>query len=225
MPVRMFVAVVPPADVLEDLEEFVDPRREAAPFRWTRPEGWHLTLAFMAAVPDRALDDHVERLGRAAHRRTPMTLALAGAGAFPSVSRARVLYAGVDGTAEALEELRRTAVGARAAATKAGAAPDGARFKPHLTLARLNRPVEATRWLRTLAPYRSRDFTVDEDRAGGARPVPRPGAGRGHDDRGVVEREQLVHEGHGAKSSEPVDIGRSRHAGLQRPNGNVSVTT
>jgi 2'-5' RNA ligase len=26
----------------------------------------------------------------------------------------------------------------------------------------MNRPVEATRWLRALAEYRSRDFTVDE---------------------------------------------------------------
>ena len=158
----MFVAALPPDDVLEDLEEFLGPRREAAPFRWTRPEAWHLTLAFMAVVPDRALDDLEERLGRAAAKRAPMTLALAGAGAFPSVPRAKVLYAGVDGTPEALEELRRLSVGARAAAGKAGAPADGARFKAHLTLARMNRPVEATRWLRTLATYRSRDFTVDE---------------------------------------------------------------
>ena len=158
----MFVAVVPPADVLEDLEAHVDPRRDASPLRWTSPESWHLTMAFMADVPDRTLDDLVERLGRAAAKRRPMTLALAGAGAFPSVSRARVLYAAVDGAPEDLEELRRLSVGARAAATKAGAPADGARFKAHLTLARVNRPVEATRWLRVLSAYRSRDFTVDE---------------------------------------------------------------
>src|SRR5690349_7317529 len=111
----MFVAVVPPADVLEDLEAHVDPRRDASPFRWTSPESWHLTVAFMADVPERAHDDLVERLGRAAARRRPMTLALAGAGAFPSVSRAKVLFAAVDGAPEDLEELRRLAVGARAA--------------------------------------------------------------------------------------------------------------
>ena len=158
----MFVAAVPPDDVLEDLEEHLAPRREASPFRWTRPEAWHLTLAFLADVPDRALDDLEQRLGRAAARRTPMTLSLAGAGAFPSVPRAKVLYAAVDATPEALEELRRLSVGVRAAAGKAGAPADGARFKPHVTLARMNRPVEATRWLRVLSAYRSREFTVEE---------------------------------------------------------------
>src|SRR5215211_467839 len=101
----MFAAVVPPVDVLEHLEEFLAPRREAAPFRWTVPEQWHLTLAFMAQVPERSLDDLLDRMTRAGRRRTPFTLAIAGGGAFPGVARAKVLYAGVEAAPEALEEL------------------------------------------------------------------------------------------------------------------------
>ena len=159
---RMFAAVVPPQDVLEKLEEFLGPRQEAAEFRWTRPEGWHLTLAFMADVPERSLDDLAERLERAGRRRTPFTLRLAGGGAFPNPARAKVLYAGVEAEPDALEELRRLSTGARAAANKAGAPADGTAFRPHLTLARMRRPVEATRWLRVLATYRSRAFDVTE---------------------------------------------------------------
>src|SRR5688500_1178132 len=159
---RMFAAVLPPQDVLEELEEFLGPRQEAADFRWTRPEGWHLTLAFMAAVPDRSLDDLLERLGRAGRRRSPFTLRLSGGGAFPNPARPKILYAGVDGAPDDLEELRRLSTGARAAAHKAGAPADGAAFKAHLTLARMRRPVEATRWLRVLSTYRSRDFTVTD---------------------------------------------------------------
>lgn len=159
---RMFAAVLPPDDVLEQLEEFLAPRREASPFRWTQPESWHLTLAFMAKVPERSLDDLEQRLERAGHRRTPFTLALAGGGAFPNPARARVLYAGVEAAPDALEELRRLSTGARAAANKAGAPADGATFRPHVTLARLNRPVEATRWLRVLSTFRSREFQVTE---------------------------------------------------------------
>ena len=66
--VRMFVAVVPPDDVVEHLDGFLDVRRDAAPFRWAAIEQLHLTLAFLADVPDRKLDDLVERLGRAAAR-------------------------------------------------------------------------------------------------------------------------------------------------------------
>ena len=159
---RMFAAVLPPQDVLDDLAEFVGPREEASEFRWTRPESWHLTLAFMADVPDRSLDDLLERLGRAGRRRTPFTVRLAGGGAFPNPARAKVLYAAVDGGPDDLEELRRLSTGARAAANRAGAPADGAVFRPHLTLARMRRPVEATRWLRVLSTYRSRDFTVTD---------------------------------------------------------------
>jgi 2'-5' RNA ligase len=158
----MFAAVSPPEDVVEELEGFLAPRREAAPFRWTVPDQWHLTMAFMENVPERSLDDLLERLTRAGRRRVPFSLTLAGGGAFPSVARAKVLYAGVEAAPEALEELRRLSVGARAAAARAGAPVDGATFRPHLTLARTNRPLEATRWLRVLATYRSRPFLVDE---------------------------------------------------------------
>src|SRR4051812_15113124 len=129
---RMFAAVLPPQDVLAELEEFLAPRQQASEdsgdLRWTRPESWHLTLAFMANVPDRSLDDLLERLTRAAKRRTPFTLRLAGAGAFPNPARAKVLYAAVEAAPGDLEELRRLATGARAAANKAGAPSDGATF-------------------------------------------------------------------------------------------------
>ena len=158
----MFAAVLLPQDVVDDLEEFLGPRQEAAEFRWTRPESWHLTLAFMANVPERGLDDLLERLARAGRRRHPLDLAVAGGGAFPNPARAKVLYAGVDGPADHLEELRRLSTGARAAANKAGAPAEGAAFRPHLTLARMRRPVEATKWIRVLSTYRSPTFRVAE---------------------------------------------------------------
>ncbi|HEY0772871.1 MAG TPA: RNA 2',3'-cyclic phosphodiesterase, partial [Nocardioidaceae bacterium] len=110
---RMFVALVPPETALEDLGEFLAPRQEAGGgFRWTAPEQWHVTLAFMPQVVDRSLDDLLARLERAAARRTPFTLSVAGGGAFPNAGRAKVLFAGLD--VSDAEELRRLATGARA---------------------------------------------------------------------------------------------------------------
>ncbi len=156
---RMFVAVVPPEDVVEHLEDFLAPRREAAPFRWTVPEQFHLTLAFAADVPDRSYDDLLARLERAARKRSPMDARFAGGGAFPNVGRARVLYAGVETDAD---ELSRAATGARAALSKAGADVDGQRFRPHLTLARIRTPVEATNFVRLLDAYSGPTWTIDE---------------------------------------------------------------
>ena len=54
------------------------------------------------------------------------------------------------------------ATGARAAVAKSGAEVDGQRFKPHLTLARVNRPVEASRFVRLLDAYDGPTWTVGE---------------------------------------------------------------
>jgi 2'-5' RNA ligase len=156
---RMFVAVIPPDEVLEDLEDFVSPRRGEVPFRWTEPEQWHLTLAFSRDVPDRAYDDLLDRLVRAVAKRKPVEARIIGGGAFPDVARAKIVYAGIDSD---LEELGRMASCARTAVATSGAEVDGQRFTPHLTLARINRPVEATRFVQLLDAYAGPAWTVHE---------------------------------------------------------------
>lgn len=157
----MFAAVVPPEDVVSDLDEFLAVRREAAAFRWALPEQFHVTLVFAQHVPDRCYDEWVERLERAARRRTPFTAVVNGGGAFPNVGRARVLYAALGLDEAGRTELSRLATGARAAATKSGIEVDGGRFRPHVTLARVNRPVEMTNWVRLMDAYRGPVWTVD----------------------------------------------------------------
>jgi RNA 2',3'-cyclic 3'-phosphodiesterase len=158
---RMFVAVVPPPEVVRHLDGFLEVRRAAAAYRWAPAEQLHVTLAFLAEVPDRKLDDLVDRLGRAATRRTAFSATIAGGGAFPDVGRARVLWAGLDLDEHGRIELARTATGARAAANRAGVPVDGQRFRPHLTVARLGRPDEVTSWVRLLDAYRGPTWTVD----------------------------------------------------------------
>jgi 2'-5' RNA ligase len=158
---RMFVAVVPPDEVVDHLDAFLDVRRDAGRFRWASVEQLHVTLAFLAEVPDRKLDDLVERLVRAAARRTPFVATVAGGGAFPNVARARVLWAGLDLDETGRVELGRMATGARAAAGRAGIPVDGQRFRPHVTVARLGHPEEVTSWVRLLDGYRGPAWTVD----------------------------------------------------------------
>jgi 2'-5' RNA ligase len=158
---RMFVALQPPPDAVEHLDAFLEVRRAAAGFRWSPPEPFHVTLAFLADVPDRALDDLLERLGRAAARRTVFTTAVAGGGAFPNAARARVLWAGLDLDDGGRTELSRMATGARAAANRAGVAVDGRRFRAHVTVARLGHPQDVTSWVRLLDGYRGPTWRAD----------------------------------------------------------------
>ena len=159
---RMFVAVVPPPEVVEHLDDFLAVRRDAAAFRWASPDQWHLTLAFSAEVPDRSLDDLDDRLTRAAHRRRPFDLRVAGGGAFPHADRARVLYARLTTYDVAAAELDRLAAGCRAALSRAGARVEGQRFRPHLTLGRLGHPDNVTSWVRLLDAYEGPAWHVDE---------------------------------------------------------------
>lgn len=167
---RMFVAVLPPAEVRAELERFLEPRPEMT---WTDPSQWHLTLTFCPDVDDWRLDELTERLEAVARNHEPFRIRLAGAGAFPSVDRARVLWAGVERAGvegagvegagvERGEPLHALAAGARSAANAAGCAPDGARFRPHLTLARLNDRENATAWLRILDTFVSSEWDVSE---------------------------------------------------------------
>ncbi|WP_210439466.1 RNA 2',3'-cyclic phosphodiesterase [Nocardioides xinjiangensis] len=159
---RMFVAVVPPAEVVEHLDDFLAVRRDAAAFRWSDPGQWHVTLAFSDAVPERGLDELDERLTALARRRAPFALRVAGGGAFPDPDRARVLYARLAADDTAADALDRLAAGCRAAMSGAGARVDGQRFRPHLTLGRLGRPDNVTSWVRLLDAYDGPAWTVDE---------------------------------------------------------------
>lgn len=153
---RMFVAVVPPEDVREDLAEFLDVREG---LRWVSADRMHLTLAFLPEVPERILEPLEERLAAAVADLEPFDCALGGAGAFPHADRPAVLWLGVSAGTSQLERLSQRV---RSTANDAGAAPDGKRFLPHLTLARPPRDRSAVRWLRVLDTYRSRTWRVDE---------------------------------------------------------------
>lgn len=156
---RMFVAVRPPEPVLDSLEAFVEPRREVdSALRWTRPESWHITLSFMAAVADRDLDALIERLSEAAGATRGFELGLTGAGSFPNPDKAKLLWTGVSGQ---VDELTRLAGHIRSACTRSGVEIAGGEYRPHLTLARIRRPVNVTRWLRTFELYQSEPWPVD----------------------------------------------------------------
>jgi RNA 2',3'-cyclic 3'-phosphodiesterase len=156
----MFVAVVPPLEAVEDLAAFLAPRQEAgADLRWTDEDQWHVTVAFMAQVPERAVDDVLEGVVGAVASRTPLPLRCQGAGTFPHPGAARVLWAGLAGDLDGLSALAR---GVRRACNATGGSPEGGPFHPHVTLARARRPIEATRWLRVLEGYAGPAWTATE---------------------------------------------------------------
>ncbi|MFD0691872.1 RNA 2',3'-cyclic phosphodiesterase [Actinomadura fibrosa] len=158
---RLFVALVPPPDILDELEETVLPHRDDVPeLRWIRRELLHVTLTFLGEVDDRTLDRLLPRLERAVHRHARMSLSLAGAGAFPgSGAHARVLWTGLYGDRRGLARL---AASTAAAGRRAGTPPDKHRtFRPHLTLARSRQPVDVRPLTEALSAFAGAPWTAD----------------------------------------------------------------
>ena len=161
MGARLFSAVLPPAWVVDELGAWLEPRLEAGAesWRWTKPEGWHLTTAFMASVEPDVEGRLVEGLAEAVGRVQPFDVRVQGAVCFPNPARARALALGVTEGSHALEAL---AMKCRAVASHAGAAPDGGRFVGHLTLARARRPFDATTWVHVVDAFPGWTWRVGE---------------------------------------------------------------
>jgi RNA 2',3'-cyclic 3'-phosphodiesterase len=158
---RLFVAIAPPAAVLDELDALAGPLRAGRQdLRWTSREAWHVTLAFLGQVHESAAARLLPRLERAARRHHAFRLAFSGAGAFPAATRANVLWGGLSGDRGALAHLAESVA---AGASRAGAPPPdkGRRFQPHVTLARCRTPADVTELVAALADHQGPPWTAD----------------------------------------------------------------
>jgi 2'-5' RNA ligase len=131
---RLFVGVpIPDPARTRVLELLSDLRKEEWPVRWVHDEGLHLTLKFFGEVAPERLEVISEALRFAADGAGALSLTLGGLGAFPTRSRPRILWAGMDAP-PSLELLQdRIERGCEAI----GFPPEGAPFQPHITLGRV----------------------------------------------------------------------------------------
>jgi 2'-5' RNA ligase len=138
---RLFVAVWPPQEVVEELTAL--PRKDQRGVRFVPPENWHVTLRFLGeADPDvvvAALDGVV----------LPAAVAHLGPGVDVMSDRALVLP--VDGLDELAEIVRERTAQLGQHARR--------RFRGHLTLARLKPHAELPR---AMGAYTSAGFPVRE---------------------------------------------------------------
>ena len=137
MRLRLFVALHLETRVLAKVKETqallrsADSRDEV---RWVGPQAFHLTLAFLGEVEEAPRVKLEEALGAGLGKLSVPRLGLGDLGAFPSRSRPRVIWIGVDAAGRELEVL---AQAVRAAVRGAGLDADDKRFEPHLTLGRV----------------------------------------------------------------------------------------
>ncbi len=152
---RLFIAVDIPEDIKKDLSIMCSGIPGA---KWVKSEQLHLTLRFIGDVDHEFLRDMTEALAEI--KTTALTLRLKGTGCFPSRKKARVLWVGIEHN----EQLAKLKNKVETTVVNLGMEPEGRKFSPHITLARLrNTPAnKLTNFLGANTIYASRPFPVEQ---------------------------------------------------------------
>ena len=153
---RLFVAVDIPPVIIEHIASICHGIPDT---RWIPPEQIHLTLRFIGEVEGTMFKQIANSL-TGVHSDSP-TLKIKGIGHFPPRRHPKVIWLGVEHN-ELLLRLRRRI---ESALSKAGLHPEGRKFSPHITIARLRDPsinritdFMATHSMFTMAPFQVEEF-------------------------------------------------------------------
>lgn len=146
---RCFVGIPVGSPLRKDLQLAVarwQAQENAPDLRWTDPDGWHVTLAFLGETDRSEVPGLVSALRVAADGVAEFQLETGGVGAFPRTGAAQAIWYGMSDPHHQLTDL--------AARVQAAVRPSSepARFRPHLTLARsrVRRGEPLGSWLATL---------------------------------------------------------------------------
>jgi len=150
---RLFVALALPDEMRARLAEMANGVPNA---RWVAPQSLHLSLRFIGEVDGAQAHDADAALARISA--PAFTLTLAGVDRFGTGDKTRSLWVGVEDCAE----LTRLQGKIERALQSAGLAPEGRKFKAHITLARFkgNPGAKLPEYLAGHALFRSVPFAV-----------------------------------------------------------------
>jgi RNA 2',3'-cyclic 3'-phosphodiesterase len=149
---RLFVAVDIPERQRLSVEKAVQPLRLAlvGAVRWVPRENWHATLKFLGEVREDRVPGLLTVLAAVTSAAPSTTTALTDVGAFPALSRARVLWVGLDDPGGRLASL---AAALEASLGEAGFRQESRPLRPHVTLARIRAPIPIAGIVEKAGPY------------------------------------------------------------------------
>jgi 2'-5' RNA ligase len=130
---RLFVAIWPPAEVLDDLPlAYLQSRIDRQGVRFTRPEKIHLTLRFLGNVQDEQLEPLVQALSESLAAVSSVELEAKGVGGFPNLRRPKIVWIGLSADLMAIRDRVVEATDSFAEVL------DDDSSQPHLTIARVS---------------------------------------------------------------------------------------
>lgn len=135
---RTFAAVFPPLETRERLSELIEKLRElSSGVKWVETASLHLTMRFFGELADEQIQIAAQCMNDISELESSFGVRLSALGAFPSVSRARVIWVGVE---EGREKLTSIAKALEESFVRAGLGTADKPFSPHLTIGRVKIP-------------------------------------------------------------------------------------
>ena len=135
--IRVFLAVELPSEIREKLFSLQQQLKKAlTSMNWVRPESIHLTLKFLGYVEPSRISQIVSALEPIGKKQNGFSMDVQGLGVFPQVKHPRILWIGVTGKTQALQEL---VLEIEAALEPLGFPAEEKSYHAHLTLARIKR--------------------------------------------------------------------------------------
>ena len=159
---RAFIAMDLPENVRSSLGEAQEVlKSQSFRVKWVRPQNIHLTLKFLGNTDGADIDKIVAAMALATKDCAVVSLAVKGIGVFPDIRRPRVIWAGLSGQLEILQDIQRTLDGHLA---DLGFPKETRGFKAHLTLGRVKGKITGDRLkaaIVKLKGFESTSFDVD----------------------------------------------------------------
>jgi 2'-5' RNA ligase len=160
---RLFAAIDVPDAQKRSIEKSIQDLRKAlaGAVRWVPRENWHATVKFLGEVADDRLDAVSSVLDAVCSVSPSTSASLTDVGAFPSLGRARVLWAGLtdpEGRMAALAGALEKAFG------ELGLRQESRVLHAHVTLARIRAPIPIAAIVEKAGPYAfdREPFPVDQ---------------------------------------------------------------
>ena len=133
--IRSFLAIELPFTIIEKLKELQDDLKSSlSSVKWVRPESIHLTLKFFGNIEEESIEEISRVISGVTSKFSPFHLDIRNIGSFPSLTRPRVIWIGIDEREDTLKILYNTI---EKSLETIGFDTEQREFNPHLTLGRV----------------------------------------------------------------------------------------
>ncbi len=112
--------------------------------KWVPVQNYHITLKFLGNCQEESVQLIIKAINEAAQKVKPFSYSLSNLGAFPNVNRPRVFWVGVESGSTDLINLQREI---DISMEKIGFNREKRKYHPHLTLARIKKPLSLEKYL------------------------------------------------------------------------------